>query len=76
MEDDLLELASDHGLHPVACISCTGRGSEDTGGPCQNCMGSGRLWRASGGLTLADTGLRRFLYAWDRGTLASHVTLP
>jgi hypothetical protein len=75
MQEDLLEQASDHGLHPVACDSCAGRGRDDGRDSCPNCLGSGRLWRASGGLTLADAGLRRLLLAWNRGTLASHCSL-
>jgi hypothetical protein len=75
MEDHLRERAGAHGLRPVACGACaaTGRGASDR--PCPNCLGTGRLWRASGGLTLADAGLIRFLFVQDRVTSANRSSL-
>ena len=66
MEERLRERAGDHGLQPVRCETCdaTGRGPDDR--PCPNCAGTGRLWQATGGLTLADAGLIRFLLLQDR----------
>lgn len=76
MEADLLEQASEHGLYPIACFSCAGEGRDSSGRRCPNCVGSGRLWQSSGGLTLADPGLRRFLRVWGGEGLASHVSPP
>jgi len=54
LSDADIELAEAHGLEPIGCPSCAGRG---TG--CPNCGGSGRLWHGASRITLDDTGLRR-----------------
>ena len=54
LSDAEIEVAEAHGLGPIGCHSCAGRG---TG--CPNCGGSGRLWHGASRITLDDAGLRR-----------------
>ena len=66
MEENLRERAREHGLQPVRCDTCDASGRGPGGRPCPNCAGTGRLWQATSGLTLADAGLMRFLLLQDR----------
>lgn len=52
----LAKAAAALGLAPIPCPSCA-----ESGPPCANCGGRGRLWHSASGLTLADTGLQRLL---------------
>ena len=56
-ERSLSQVAASHDLREVVCPSCRGTSRED--GPCNNCGGSGRLWRSRTGATISDAGVRK-----------------